>query len=124
MLIFITGGTRSGKSDFALKQAMEVAGDNNKYFIATCPRIDSEIEQRIAKHQEDRESLGFITVEEELDISGVMNSLQDGSLVLLDCLTLWINNLLYESSLKKNEVNEESIEKNPYSLLRLCRIKG
>ncbi len=123
MIVFVVGGTRSGKSDFALKKALELAENNKKYFIATCPQIDDEITERIAKHQRDRDGLGFVTIEEQLMLGDVIDRLDPGSVVLLDCLTLWINNLLYQSSEKGVEFNESDVSEFTVLLIDKIRAK-
>ncbi len=121
MIVFVVGGTRSGKSDFALKKALELAENNKKYFIATCPRIDDEITDRIARHQNDRDGLGFITVEEQLQINDVLHTIEPGSVILLDCMTLWINNLLYEASEQEVNIDESVIEEKTQQLIKSAK---
>ena len=88
----VTGGARSGKSRYALELASEA---QNPVFVATASVMDKEMELRVAKHQEER--LGrFVTLEEQTDLAGVFSRLPSGTgVVLVDCLTLWLNNLLY-----------------------------
>jgi adenosylcobinamide kinase/adenosylcobinamide-phosphate guanylyltransferase len=91
-LIFITGGARSGKSDFALKLAQRFAG--RKAYLATARALDEEMAERIQKHKRNRPQ-DWQTLEEPL---GVAKVLKEGaghfSVILLDCLTLWISNSL------------------------------
>ena len=93
-LILITGGIRSGKSSFALDLARErCAGE--KCFIATAEALDEEMRVRIKRHQEER-GTDFYTVEEPLDLAGAVARAQEKfPLILIDCLTLWVNNLLF-----------------------------
>ena len=89
---FILGGTRSGKSDFALEKANQAAG--LKAFIATAQPLDSEMKKRIEQHKLQREC-GWKTYEEPIDISEVLFEIADRyQVIILDCLTLWINNLM------------------------------
>lgn len=91
-LIFITGGARSGKSDFALKLG-EGIGDDLTY-IATCQPLDDEMRERIRLHRE-RRGDKWKTVEEPFEIdSHVKSNGKEGSVVLIDCLTIYISNLL------------------------------
>jgi len=92
-LILVTGGARSGKSDFALQLAQSLPGP--RCFIATCPVVDSEMEERIVRHREERVGTEWQTVEEQTDIGAVLRAHQDDPVCLIDCLTLWVNNLLY-----------------------------
>jgi len=100
-LIFVTGGARSGKSDYALARAEALTG--NHYFLATCPVIDSEMDDRIKRHKADREEGTWQTIEEELDLVIALKSIKQKSVCLVDCLTLWVSNLMY--SAEKANVN-------------------
>lgn len=92
-IVFVTGGARSGKSRHA--QACAEARPGQRLFIATSPVIDAEMHQRIARHQADRQGQGWRTVEEELRLAEVLAGYPEAEVVLLDCLTLWISNLLF-----------------------------
>jgi adenosylcobinamide kinase/adenosylcobinamide-phosphate guanylyltransferase len=94
-LILVTGGVRSGKSDFARGLAEALPGP--RCFIATCPAVDSEMDERIARHREERAGWEWQTVEEQTDIAAVLSQQKDCSVCLIDCLTLWVNNLLYRT---------------------------
>lgn len=99
-LTLILGGCRSGKSRHALELA-EQSGLQDKFFLATSQALDSEMQERITKHQRER-GPAWTTVEEPLDITGVLERRScPSSLILLDCLTLWVSNLLMED---KDEV--------------------
>ncbi|PJZ49284.1 bifunctional adenosylcobinamide kinase/adenosylcobinamide-phosphate guanylyltransferase [Leptospira saintgironsiae] len=105
-IILITGGCRSGKSRFALEKANSVG--NTKFFLATCPRIDSEMDERIQRHQQER--IGWNTIEEELELSPVFDSIPSESVVLVDCLSLWINNLMFEANKKSLNLTQDQIK--------------
>lgn len=92
-IILITGGARSGKSRHA--QAMAETLPGPRLFVATSPVIDDEMHQRIARHQTDRQGQGWRTVEEELRPAAALAGNPEAAVVLLDCLTLWISNLLF-----------------------------
>ncbi|TGJ99482.1 bifunctional adenosylcobinamide kinase/adenosylcobinamide-phosphate guanylyltransferase [Leptospira semungkisensis] len=106
-MIFISGGCRSGKSKFALEQAGKEEGE--KIFLATCPNIDEEMNSRIERHKQERK--GWRTIEEEIELSQIFSDLPPGSVIILDCLSLWINNLMYRSSgsLTQDEVQALSL---------------
>ena len=89
--ILVGGGCRSGKSRFAMEMALSLA--ENPYYIATAQAHDDEMGKRIQKHQDDR-STRFITIEEHLDLVAVMAAMPPAKVVCIDCLTLWISNLL------------------------------
>jgi adenosylcobinamide kinase/adenosylcobinamide-phosphate guanylyltransferase len=92
-LILVTGGARSGKSDYALQLAQSLPSP--RCFIATCPVVDSEMDERIARHREERQGTEWQTVEEQTDIAAILRERQDYPVCLIDCLTLWVNNLIY-----------------------------
>jgi adenosylcobinamide kinase / adenosylcobinamide-phosphate guanylyltransferase len=94
-LVLITGGARSGKSSYALELA-EAFG-RKRLFIATCPKVDGEMTERVERHKEERQGRGWITVECETDLGTLFPiRVSDFDVVLLDCVTLWVNNILYK----------------------------
>jgi adenosylcobinamide kinase/adenosylcobinamide-phosphate guanylyltransferase len=91
-IIFITGGARSGKSRFAEELSRQFAGA--KAYLATAQGLDEEMADRIRRHRENRPA-DWQTLEEPLKVADCI--LKEGNrfdLILLDCLTLWISNLL------------------------------
>lgn len=91
--IFVIGGCRSGKSRYALKTAQKFAGDN-RIFLATCVPDDDEMKQRVARHQDERGS-DWETAEVPLDLPDAIQAhSQTANILLVDCLTLWISNLM------------------------------
>ena len=93
--VFVIGGCRSGKSRHALEITQRYAGGRKK-FIATCIPYDDEMKNRVARHQEERDQ-NWETIEAPLNLSNaILEAGQDAAVVLVDCLTLWINNLLME----------------------------
>ncbi len=91
-IIFITGGVRSGKSQFALELARGICGP--KAFLATAQALDEEMAQRIRNHKQSRPK-DWQTLEEPLEVAQVLQDHGDDfRLMLLDCLTLWISNCL------------------------------
>jgi adenosylcobinamide kinase/adenosylcobinamide-phosphate guanylyltransferase len=90
-IIFIGGGTRSGKSAFALSLARRLG--QRRLFLATAQPGDDEMRQRIERHRRER-GTGFDTIEEPLAIAAAIEQCAGHDVVLLDCLTLWLSNLL------------------------------
>lgn len=88
--ILIGGGARSGKSDLALRLALAEPG--RRVFLATATHTDAEMSDRIARHQADRGDL-FETVEEPSLVPERVADLP-ADVLLVDCLTLWLTNLL------------------------------
>jgi adenosylcobinamide kinase / adenosylcobinamide-phosphate guanylyltransferase len=98
MVTFISGGARSGKSSFAEKYALQfIHGLNEKslLYLATAERTDLEMEQRIARHIRERESI-WHTIEAPLHITNVLQNVNGQEVILLDCLTIWLNNMMYK----------------------------
>jgi len=93
--ILVLGGCRSGKSDHALNLAENMG--SRRIFVATCVPHDDEMRNRVKRHQAER-SDAWQTLEVPVDLSGAIadhSPLAD--VILVDCLTLWLNNLLMET---------------------------
>jgi len=94
-LILITGGVRSGKSTYAQKIA-ESSGAK-VFYIATAEALDDEMEKRIKSHKKSRPK-AWTTIEEPVNIAKIVNTLPFGNnMVILDCLTLLISNLIHKN---------------------------
>jgi adenosylcobinamide kinase/adenosylcobinamide-phosphate guanylyltransferase len=92
-IIMITGGSRSGKSQYALKLAQR---KTRRAFIATAEPIDEEMKERIADHQQKRGDK-FLTIEEPFDLGRALCSLPDNiEVAIIDCLTVWLGNLMHK----------------------------
>ena len=88
-LVFVLGGARAGKSDFA--QGLAQSGDR-VLFLATAEARDDDMAQRIAAHR-DRRPVGWVTLEEPVDVEESLAPVAGRyDTVLLDCLTLWVSN--------------------------------
>ncbi len=107
-MILVTGGARSGKSSYALERCGSLCG--KKCFVATCPVIDPEMDDRIKRHKLEREGLGWNSIEEETALADIFATLGDHDVVLIDCLTLWVNNLMYQAELSSKTFGEDEIE--------------
>ena len=97
-IILVTGGARSGKSVFAEKCTSEYAG--KRAYIATAHVFDDEMAQRVKLHRERRAGCGWFTLEEEYDLNAALKQAQEqkAEAVLVDCLTIWINNLMFRNA--------------------------
>lgn len=90
--LFVLGGARSGKSRYAQARAEEIAGRH--HFVATAEAFDDEMRDRIARHRADRDAR-WQTVEAPRDLPAVLDALNaPDAVVLVDCLTLWLSNLI------------------------------
>ena len=94
-LILILGGARSGKSDYAQKLALERGGDD-VLFIATAEAGDDEMRARIAQHRAERNTR-WRTLEATRNIARALTDAPPARVVLLDCVTLWVTNVLLDS---------------------------
>lgn len=124
--LLCVGGTRSGKSDFALHYAQNVQGP--KTFIATMQKsfaapqenseqgnsagqqkesTDKEIQKRILNHQKQRNST-WVTIEEPYDLISAANLAKrnNSKIIVIDCISLWLSNLLLA-----NETEEAILKK-------------
>ncbi len=108
MLTLVLGGARSGKSRYA--QSLAAAAGGPVVFIATAELVsageDPEMAARIARHRADRPS-HWKTLEAPLAVVAAVHSTE--SLVLVDCVTLWISNLLYEHRTLDRSSREKTI---------------
>lgn len=104
MIIFVTGGARSGKSDFAQDMAEKIEG--KRLFLATAQAFDEEMEERIRRHREQRGDR-WDTIEEPLYIGNALRSAAGAyETVLVDCLTVWMSNLLLEYPYQDDRISE------------------
>ncbi len=117
-IILITGGSRSGKSAYAQTFAESISGIRT--YIATCPCIDEEMEKRIRKHREARQAASWQTIEETKDLAGALQRARGSQVIMVDCLTLWINNLMYEAELQGKDITEEDIAVLCRDVLGVC----
>lgn len=103
-IVLITGGARSGKSAFALEEALKHPG--KRVFIATALALDEEMEDRIRKHRAQR-GKQFFTIEESLDLISCLEDLaEDVKVVVVDCLTVWLGNLFHECGDNEDAVKQ------------------
>ena len=108
MLTLVLGGARSGKSRHA--QSLASAAGGPVLVVATAapvsPGEDPEMAARIARHRADRPSL-WKTMEAPLDVVAAVRSAE--TVVLVDCVTIWISNLLYEHRALERPSREKKI---------------
>ena len=94
--VFVLGGCRSGKSSYALETAQAFSGDKN-IFIATCIPQDDEMKTRVARHQKERNRCWKTVEAPRLLPEAIVEYSPKADVIVVDCLTLWISNLLMDS---------------------------
>ena len=88
----VLGGARSGKSRYA--QALAEASAPERLYLATASAGDAEMAARIARHRAER-GTGWRTLEEPLELAAALRAeAQEGRVILVDCVTLWLSNVL------------------------------
>ncbi|HEY9059608.1 MAG TPA: bifunctional adenosylcobinamide kinase/adenosylcobinamide-phosphate guanylyltransferase [Pseudobacteroides sp.] len=125
-LILVTGGARSGKSTYA-EEIVKKTGKRVLY-IATAKGFDEEMKQRIKKHREQRPS-SWETLEAFRDFENILNTrLADKEVILLDCITIMVANIMYEGcsdwdnmTILEIDKMEAEINKEISSLLEVIR---
>jgi adenosylcobinamide kinase/adenosylcobinamide-phosphate guanylyltransferase len=91
--VLVLGGARSGKSRYAQSLAEDARAQ--RLYLATAEAGDAEMADRIARHRADR-GAGWTTREEPLELrAAVRAEAREGRIMLVDCLTLWLSNLLF-----------------------------
>lgn len=94
-IVLVLGGVRSGKSRFGQDLAWELGGDD-VLFVATAESRDDEMARRIENHRQDRPA-SWLTLEQPLGVGeAIASSAACRSLILLDCLTLLVSNVLLQ----------------------------
>jgi adenosylcobinamide kinase/adenosylcobinamide-phosphate guanylyltransferase len=118
-VVLVTGGSRSGKSSYAL----ELAGRyGRKAFVATAEAVDQEMRARIDDHRRARDS-SFQTVEAPIDLAGALKALApEVEVALIDCVTVWLGNLFHHRFMKDGTAAQigaflASIESPPCDLI-------
>jgi adenosylcobinamide kinase/adenosylcobinamide-phosphate guanylyltransferase len=91
--VLVGGGVRSGKSAFALVRARQLG--TRPAFVATAEALDEEMRERVARHRLER-GLEFQTHESPRELVACLERIRGADVVVIDCLTLWISNLLLD----------------------------
>lgn len=104
MIAFVSGGARSGKSAVAeeLARAWRSPEPGGLVYIATARVGDEEMAARVARHRRERGD-GWLTLEAPLELAAALERVPDGASVLLDCLTLWSSQLMFEAGLTETQ---------------------
>lgn len=120
MLIFVSGGVRSGKSALGERLVLGHAG-GRKVYLATSEITDEEMEARIARHRADRAGKGFVTVEKSRGIGSEAETLQPGDAVLLDCLGNLTANEMFGSDTPGEEPVDALVHRVFSDIMQVCK---
>ena len=108
-LLFVLGGARSGKSSFAQKYAE--THYRSRLFVATAQILDEEMAERVRLHKEARGS-EWNVLEEPFEIPAALHSPPSpGQVILVDCLTVWLSNILIHMGEDRVGFYEENLLK-------------
>ena len=99
--ILVLGGAASGKSQFA----EQLFAGADAIYVATAEPIDEQMRARIERHRA-RRGAAWTTIEEPLDITGAVQANgETGAPMLIDCLTIWLANLMHQDRNLETEIN-------------------
>jgi adenosylcobinamide kinase / adenosylcobinamide-phosphate guanylyltransferase len=93
-IVLVGGGVRSGKSAFALLRAEQLG--TRRVFVATAEVRDEEMHARVARHKAERAGRGYRNLEVPRELAAALRGIDDADVVVVDCLTLWLSNLLLD----------------------------
>lgn len=133
-MILVIGGARSGKSSFAEEKAKKIQEvlDSNILYLATSIPFDEGMKDRIKKHRASRPS-DWLTIEQYKNFNNLVekDEFRSSSIILLDCLTLMISNILLEYkgdfdkiSMEEIDELENEIQIEVDNLVKLCNEHG
>jgi adenosylcobinamide kinase / adenosylcobinamide-phosphate guanylyltransferase len=105
-IILVTGGCRSGKSVMAQRLAESLP--KPRVFLATSVATDAEMAERIRRHRDARAAGGWTTLEESRDLAGALAAAQGDAVVVVDCLAVWIGNLMWETGMAEPVPGEDA----------------
>ena len=110
-ILLVGGGSRSGKSRHALELARRYGPKRG--FLATARALDEEMRLRIEKHREERGD-EFTTIEEPFDLAGAVRAAEDRfDVLVIDCLTLWLSNVMLDGREVDADAMLEAIAASP-----------
>ena len=116
-IVLVTGGARAGKSRWAEGEAARLAGEGVTY-VATAEARDDEMTRRIATHRAERPP-GWTTIEEPLDVGRAVAGAST-DVILVDCLTLWVSNLMLDEGPPGSAIPETRVHTAVASLLEVA----
>ncbi|MGE4266390.1 MAG: bifunctional adenosylcobinamide kinase/adenosylcobinamide-phosphate guanylyltransferase [Deferribacterales bacterium] len=92
MITLVTGGIKSGKTAYALRLCGEYS---SKTYVATAEAFDEAMQDKIDLHKAERDG-SWTTIEEPVSLHSVFDNAENQDVVLIDCITMWLNNLIYK----------------------------
>jgi len=104
MLVFISGGVRSGKSTLG-ENLTEKLSNSRKIYLATSITYDEEMIQRVILHKKQRSGKGYITIEKSTDIGAILVDIRNGDTILLDCLGNLLANEMFSDKIIREKEN-------------------
>lgn len=108
-MILVTGGARSGKSSYA--ETLCRQQNNQTAYIATSIPFDEAMQERVRKHRQMRPS-EWTTYEIYEDVGATIPEIAEGhGTVILDCVTLMVNNLMFKQDLDYDRLSEKEIDR-------------
>ncbi len=116
MKIFISGGCKNGKSSYAQDIAKKLADNSKLYYIATMIPRDDEDRLRIKNHVQNRDGMGFETIEVGKDLASCLDKVDNEATFLLDSVTALLQNEMFSSDFE-NYIDPNAVERTKNSLL-------
>jgi adenosylcobinamide kinase/adenosylcobinamide-phosphate guanylyltransferase len=119
-IVLITGGGRSGKSSYGQRLAENLPGP--RAYVATAVPFDQELEERVRRHREERSDTWSTTIEEPVALAAALRSATQYPTVLVDCLTMWMGNLLWSAEQSQGPApNEAQVADACSEVVAACR---
>ncbi len=120
MKTLFIGGIKSGKSLHAEQYALHLSKKNKapkNIYLATCEVYDAQMLERIETHKEQRKN-NFTTLEEPIHIAKAIQQFKPNQIILIECITMWLNNMLYHKYSHPEIFNQlEEVLTLPHSLI-------
>lgn len=92
MITLVTGGVKSGKTAYAI----QLCGRYQfKTYVATAEAFDDAMQNKIDLHKAERDA-SWTTIEEPVSLHSVFDNAEKQDVILIDCITMWLNNLIYK----------------------------
>ncbi len=121
MNVFVTGGSKSGKSARAEEAALRLSAGGERYYVATMIPCDGEDRARVARHVAARAGLGFITLELGRDVERCLELGSPGATYLIESVTALMMNEMYPQG---RDPDPEGMERCIEGLLEVARRAG